>query len=126
MLALEASNVQERAREYALSFFELIALGDWAGALARIDRPTSYGRTWTRADIEHEIAAYGSCNLNVTSPTSATGEPHTSTGHFNDGSGFYFDFAVPLDGQWSDLTAQFEFRKHANGYAVVLEDIHVL
>jgi hypothetical protein len=126
MLALEAPKVQEGAREYALSFFELIALGDWAGALASIDHPTSYGRTWTRADIEHEIATYGSGNLNLTSPTSVPGEPHISTGYFNDGSGFYYDIAVPLDGRWSDLTAQFEFRKQENLYAVVLEDIHVL
>jgi hypothetical protein len=126
MLALEASKVQQGARDYALSFFELISVGDWDGALASIDHPTSYGRTWTRADIEHAIAAYGPSDLKVTSPTSAAGEPHTSTGYFNDGSGFYYDIAVPLGGRWSDLTAQFEFRKKANRYAVALEDIHVL
>jgi hypothetical protein len=45
---------------------------------------------------------------------------------FEDGSGYAFDYYVPLNGEWSDLTAQFEFRKRDGGYAVILHDLHVL
>jgi hypothetical protein len=43
-----------------------------------------------------------------------------------DGSGYAVDHAVPLNGEWSDLTAQFEFLEEADGFAVVLHDLHVL
>jgi hypothetical protein len=43
-----------------------------------------------------------------------------------DGTGFQFDYDLPLNGEWSDLTAQFEFLRRSDGYAVVLHDIHVL
>jgi hypothetical protein len=33
---------------------------------------------------------------------------------------------LPLDGTWSDLTAQFEFGPHEGGTAVALYDLHVL
>jgi hypothetical protein len=44
----------------------------------------------------------------------------------SDGSGFSLYHAVPLNGEWSDLTAQFEFLRRPNGLAVVLHDLHVL
>jgi hypothetical protein len=40
--------------------------------------------------------------------------------------GYAFDYDVPLNGEWSDLTAQFQFIKQPNGYAVVLEDLHIM
>ena len=42
------------------------------------------------------------------------------------GRGYAFDYALPLNGEWSDLTAQFEFYKWSDGSAVVLNDLHVL
>lgn len=36
------------------------------------------------------------------------------------------DVDLPLNGEWSDLTAQFEFRPVRDGIAVSLYDLHVL
>jgi len=47
-------------------------------------------------------------------------------GEFNDNGGYWFDCDMPLNHKWSDLTALFEFRKTPNGYAVILEDLHVM
>jgi hypothetical protein len=114
------------AGEYVRSFFQLIAHGQWHSALAYLDLPSSYGRTWTQREIEKELETYGSNGIAISSPTSTSGTPYTSTGVFNDGSGFWLDFSVPLNGNWSDLTAQFEFKKTTEGYAVALEDLHVM
>ena len=45
---------------------------------------------------------------------------------FDDGSGYSVEHDVPLNGEWSDLTAQFEFVRFPKGYAVVLHDLHVM
>jgi hypothetical protein len=36
------------------------------------------------------------------------------------------DFDVPLDGEWSDLTAQLEVIAVPDGWALFLYDLHVL
>jgi hypothetical protein len=46
-------------------------------------------------------------------------------GRLNAG-GYWLDYDVPLNGQFSDLTAQFEFEPRQEGYAAVLQDLHVL
>jgi len=47
-------------------------------------------------------------------------------GSFLDGTGYWMDFDIPLNHEWSGLTAIFEFRKRPGGLAVILEDLHVL
>jgi len=44
-----------------------------------------------------------------------------------DGSGFAIDYDLPLNGEWSDFTAQFSFKKKSNfEFYAYLEDIHIL
>ena len=45
---------------------------------------------------------------------------------YNDGSGFAVDHDLAMNNKRSDFTALFEFKKTPNGYAIFLEDIHVL
>ena len=45
---------------------------------------------------------------------------------FNDKAGWAIEYDIPINGEWSDLTAQFEFYKKENGYSFLLHDIHVL
>lgn len=86
-------------------------------------QPNSYGITWTPASLRKVVTDYGA--RAVTPPDSATGKPHSSLVALADGSGWSFDHDVPLDGAWSDLTAQFEFLRRGDDFAVVLHDLHV-
>ena len=45
---------------------------------------------------------------------------------FNDGSGYYMDYDLTTDGAINDLTIQIEFLRKAEGYIVVLDDLHTL
>jgi hypothetical protein len=45
---------------------------------------------------------------------------------FDDGSGYHFEYDIPLNGEWSDLTAIFRILKTPKGYVVFLNDLHVL
>lgn len=47
------------------------------------------------------------------------------TGPDSDGV-IHFEYDIPLNGEWSDLTALFEFHKSDGGYKVVLRGLHVL
>ena len=50
----------------------------------------------------------------------------SSVGSYEDDAGYWLDHDMPLNGEWSDLTAQFEFQARSDGFDVVLLDLHVL
>lgn len=45
---------------------------------------------------------------------------------FSNGSGYHMDYDLTTDGEINDLTIQVEFMKKENGYAVMLDDLHVM
>jgi hypothetical protein len=112
---------------FARDWFRLIAGGDFAGAVARIDQPNSYGQRWDAEKIQGVLRDYArSESVSITDPDTIGRDGRPSAGEITDGRGYWFEHDVPLDGEWSDLTVQFEFLRRPIGYAVVLHDIHVL
>lgn len=108
-------------------WFHLLAHGNFAEALTQLDEPNRYGEHWSTEKIEDVLREYARTeSVRIAAPDMVPGEAHTNLGEFADGHGYWFDHDVPLDGQWSDLTAQFEFLSHPSGFTVVLHDIHVL
>jgi hypothetical protein len=125
---------EEELVAFARTWFGLLARAEWEAALSMIDEPNSYGIRWTRERItallgdtfgpETRFAAeFGAPAF--TDPEVAEGDPHANFGRF-DAGGFWLDHDVPLNGAFSDLTAQFEFKPRENGYAAILHDLHVL
>lgn len=51
--------------------------------------------------------------------------PQKDVERFEDGSGV-IHFDLPLNGEWSDVTAVIEIEEHRGGLALRLADIHVL
>lgn len=45
---------------------------------------------------------------------------------YNDASGYCMDYDLTTNGAENDLTIQVEFLKEADGYRVILEDLHTL
>jgi len=101
-----------------------------------IDLPNAWGTTWTPEAILEIVAKtfspdtrFGAAHPEgpvFTPVDETTRNDHAFLGSYDDGSGFWLDHDVPLNGGWSDLTAQFEFQKRSEGLAVVLIDVHVL
>ena len=107
--------------------FSLLARGEFAGAASHLDEPNSYGERWDAEKIQDVLRDYARSNsVPVSDPDMIAGDGRASLVEFGDGRGYSFEHVVPLDGEWSDLTAQFEFLRRRGGYAVVLHDIHVL
>lgn len=123
------SNLSKPAIEdfssFAKKWFRLLSQSNFAEALELIDEPNSYGIKWSKDQILLCLRDYLP-DAEISDPSSADGLPDASMGEFADGSGFWFEHSVPLNGGWSDLTAQFEFMRRPGGFVVILNDLHVL
>ena len=133
MLSLDSKPADMIA--FVAQWFGLMAEGRVEAALSQLDEPNSYGISWTR-DVIERLLADTFCHSRYldrhpegprfTTPDTATGKPRADVLALDDGSGYSLGHDVPLNGEWSDLTAQFEFLRRDAGYAVVLDDLHVL
>jgi hypothetical protein len=136
MLDVDSRPVDAQLVSFVRQWFDLMADGRASAACALLDEPNSYGIRWTPEQIlavVHETfgagTAFGAQHPGgpvFTRPAETAGNPHANFGSIADDSGFWIDHAVPLNGQWSDLTAQFEFLRRGDRLAVVLHDLHVL
>lgn len=122
---------------------EILALVEsWVDDLAREDFDVAYSRTehdpyyaWTPQLIRSVIAGYGLSaphpsgeKFKVTSRQRATGQPHNLTvDRINkpDSSIAEVWYDLPLNGEWSDLTATFRVEVRGETSVLILEQIHV-
>jgi hypothetical protein len=120
--------------EFVRAWFRLLARAEWEEALAAIDEPNVYGIRWTRDEVTGLLQDTFGAGTRFeaehgppvfSDPDSAAGAAHHSFGRLNAG-GFWLDHDVPLNGRYSDLTAQFEFLPRDRRFAVQLHGLHVL
>src|SRR5262249_51684949 len=106
----------------------LLAAGDYVAALALIPGDAH----WTPELLKRVITNYGSPvprsdgkHFRVTALDTAKGErpPDQDVEWFGDRGEVWFD--LPLNGQWSDLTATFRIERRSDGIALTLDDVHV-
>lgn len=141
VLPVDASDGQilEVCREWV----NLVAAGRVADAIDLLYVPTTYhaSQHWTPVSLQTYIGNYGSWEplddgrvVRITSLTSARVpvgrpdfKPHVDVVRLTrDRMAGSVDLDVPLDGEWSDLTAQFEFAPVDGGIGISLYDLHVL
>jgi hypothetical protein len=129
-----ASDAEPHLLAFVRSWCAHLASDDWTAALAMIDEPNGYGITWDRERIlrlVHDAFHAGTGFARdfgapyFSDPATATGDERCHFGDTEEG-GFWFDYDVPLNGIFSDLTAQFEAHPRADGLAIVLHDLHVM
>jgi len=116
---------------------------EWVSDLAAEDYESAYKRTkhdpyyeWTPELIKKVINGYGlpephpsGVTFKVTPVKEAKGETprqEVDRGPY-DGNRFgYVYYDLPLDGEWSDLTASFRLEKQDKILVITLEEIHVM
>jgi hypothetical protein len=116
---------------------------EWVDDLERGDYATAYARTghdsydgWTPDLIRDAVAGYGLPDAHgsgvifrVTSRAAARGHQHyraVDREHVPPKSIATVSYDLPLNGEWSDLTARFRVVPAPNGAELILEEIHVL
>jgi hypothetical protein len=128
MISGNPDNLTNVFQQYIFRWFELLANGNWADALAMLDKPNCYGMIWTEDQIKKAISEHVGLGQrgDITPPSELPNLVREEPLAFDDGSGYAFDQDVPLNGEWSDLTAQFEFFRQPGGYAASLHALHML
>ena len=122
---------------------EVVASGRLEDALDMLHVPDRYDQSqqWTPQSLRQYIANYGSWDArpdgrtwSVTSIATArmrddrpNVQPRGDVVRFDaDPRSGSAELDLPLNGVWSDLTAQFEFEPVGNGTGLSLYDLHVL
>ena len=101
---------------FVRDWFRLLSRNEFAQAVAQLDEPNDYGVIWSEKDICDALSDYGGSRTPVISdPDTVAGDGRPDLVAFGDGSGYSFWHHMPLDGQWGDLTAQFEFLHRPRG-----------
>ncbi|MBK9164352.1 MAG: hypothetical protein IPM21_10660 [Acidobacteria bacterium] len=135
MIQIDRQYPEKAIINFIREWFRLLSSGDLREACIALDEATNYGHVWTPTSIElilNEVFSDDTIFYREFGPPRFSDPDELSTpkleaaGEFDDGSGYWFDYPVPLNGQWSDLTAQFEFHEREKGFAVILQDLHVL
>lgn len=136
MIDLSSHDPAQSILAFVKGWMKLLAEGRFEEACSLIDEPNSYGIVWTPALIQETVNATFGPETRFyqfhpegpifTDPFDLEEQREVKVLELGDGSGYAFDYDVPLNGEWSDLTAQFEFLQRSNGYAVVLHDLHVM
>ncbi len=127
MIRFSPDKVSQQATIFVRNWIKLLSEGKLNEALSQIDEPNQYGIRWTALEFLKVMSEF--CHgkkYQINNPDSLTGDGRASLVVFKDGSGYSFDYDLPLNGDWSDLTLQFEFRKRTQDYAIILHDIHTL
>jgi len=120
----------------------LRAADDWVDDLERGDYATAFARTvhdpyygWTPDLIRAVIAGYGLPEphpsgevFRVTSRATARGRARyreVDREAVTPGAVAVIRYDLPLNGEWSDLTATFRLESREDGAELILEEIHV-
>ena len=137
MIDISPDAPEKAILDFARRWMKMLADNRLDEACALLDEPNYYGIVWTPdliMETVHETFSPDTLFYNYhpegpifTDPYELEAQPNREEPiEFDDGSGYHLDYDIPLNGEWSDLTAQFEFLKRPNGYAVVLHDLHVM
>ena len=136
MIEIPAHAVEQTLTAFVRRWLKSLAIGRWDEACGMIDESNCYGITWTPERIKQVVEdTFGPGSrfrsrhpegIRWSDPEGLDDGGRPQLYPLDGGSGYAFDHDVPLNGEWSDLTAQFEFHLRLQGYAVVLHDLHVL
>jgi hypothetical protein len=122
---------------------DLVAQARFADAIEILHVPARYdaSQRWTPSSLERYVANYGSWDppsdghawkvTPIATARMAADRPvHSPTPEVyrndDDPRSGSVDLDLPLDGEWSDLTAQFEFEPVEGGTGLALYDVRVL
>lgn len=128
MIRAAIGNHEKAFYDFARNWIRLLSDNKYEEAIKQIDSPNSYGIEWSVTAIKNVIKEYigKGEQSSITDPYEMEGDGRPNLIVFNGLHGFAFDLDMPINGEWSDLTVQFEFIKKAKGYySVILNDIHV-
>lgn len=136
MIEISPDAPEKSILDFVKRWMKLLADDRLNEACDLLDEPNYYGFVWTPKLIKQTVHETFSPDTLFyqhhpegpifTDPYELKEQQNIEILELCERSGYYFAYDVPLNGEWSDLTAEFEFLKRPKGYAVVLDDLHVM
>jgi len=133
-MPLARNSADEELLAEVHAWIELLSEGNFANALQRI--PGEQDEAWTPQLLEQVVAGYGlprphprGVRFQVTSPGNAAGAVQVALVErevLPPGALAYVEHSLPLNGQWSDLTATFVLYPSESKASLRLREVHVL
>ena len=123
---MSVAPTDEQILEAVTSWVEVLTSGDYGEALAVVHALPH----WTADLLERVITNYGNPSRppgphRVTSPARAQGAGTHAVDRFANGVvEAWYD--LPLDGEWSDLTATLLVRNRGTDSVLELQDVHIM
>jgi hypothetical protein len=125
--APELPHIETDLVKYVERWVGFLAKSQWTDAFALTDAPNQYGIRWSETEIRRTLTEYGCGRTPTVTQLNLMATPgRSSVVARADGSGYSVYYDLPLDGEWSDLTAQFDFTWNGESYQASLHDLHVM
>ncbi|WP_433462420.1 hypothetical protein [Spirillospora sp. CA-128828] len=138
MRTLDPGASDEEILDAVLEWVRLLAADDYAAADAFLKPHPDPHYRLTPQQLRTYIANYGAWEsdingiaagrtMRVTSPDTATGDYPTRIEIWREDDMLpHIEFALPLNGVWSDLTAILDIEEGTGRWVLALEQVHVL
>ena len=130
MVELPSNPTDQELLSVVDDWIDALVRGEYLAALTMVEHDPYY--RWTPALLEAVIAGYGlpephpsGTVFRVRPRNSATGGPPARNVDRDTGGAPQIEHSLPLNGEWSDLSATFRVESRGNSSAIVLEEVHV-
>ena len=110
------------------SWFDLIASDQIEDACKQLDEPNKAGIVWTPQKVMEAVATalhIKNDSALITRSAASTGSPEVRVFRLLNGSGYAVEHRVPLNGQYCNVIAIFEFLWRRKALAFVLDGLYV-
>lgn len=129
MIRIYSETIEQEITAFIRDWTKLLSQERYKDACHLLDIPKEAQNLihWNPCNLRTIISDYGD-NAVISDPYSIErSQEKLDFYYYTDGSGVAVDYDLPINGKWSDLTAQFSFVKSEEDmYAVYLEGVHVL
>ncbi|MGP4846342.1 DUF7668 domain-containing protein [Marinobacter sp. 1Y8] len=121
MLQIEFGSIEKQLLSFCQKWLDELSDGRVIG----IDALNCYGIKWGNEQVFEVLQDYLGSNIQPKVQHVDISQCHPNFYKRDDG-GYNLEFDIPLNGEISDLTAEFEFNRKNSKFEVVLHDIHVM
>lgn len=122
--------------QFVSSWFELLSSGKWAEAFIQLDLSPVHGNEYTPSRFRDEIESDHFCEgtmfrkehpeIVYSAPKDSSGNGRPNLYPLEGALDYSFEYDVPLNNEFTDLTSGWEFIDSGAFYKVRLDFLHVL
>ncbi|MEW5723743.1 MAG: hypothetical protein AB1896_11590 [Thermodesulfobacteriota bacterium] len=107
---------------FVVRWLKLLSEQRFDEAVRRLDKAGPGGPAWGIEEIQQALRdfSHDSRLPEVTDPARLPEPDDCRFDRFEDWRGYWLEYPLPLDGEWSGLRVRFEFLRRPGGYAMVL------